>query len=135
LVKAFSLKNDRSEIRRLVEELATFGRDNALPSEMMNDIRLVVEEIVTNIISYGYDDGKVHWIDLRVELKSGQVTVRIKDDGKPFDPTTDFKPDIETPFENRRIGGMGIYLIQKLMDEIHYEYENGNNVLVIKKAV
>jgi anti-sigma regulatory factor (Ser/Thr protein kinase) len=131
---AIELRNDLSEIdriQRLVEERAP---EWALSPSSLNAINVSLDEVLTNIISYGYDDGAEHSIAIRVALETdGQVTIEVADDGKPFNPLETPEPDTDADIDDRPIGGLGIHLVLKLMDEVAYRRENDRNILTLKR--
>ena len=131
---AVELRNDLSEIdriQRLVEERAP---EWALSPSSLNAINVSLDEVLTNIISYGYDDGAEHSIAIRVALETdGQVTIEVADDGKPFNPLETPEPDTDADIDDRPIGGLGIHLVLKLMDEVAYRRENDRNILTLKR--
>ncbi len=127
------LKNDLIEIERLADCVLAFGEKNKLNDEIVWEIRLVLEEIVTNIISYGYEDKADHAIDVSIVNGAKYITISIKDDAKPFNPLEQPEPDLEIPFEDREIGGMGIHLVREIMDEFNYKREDDGNLLVMRR--
>ena len=131
---AVELHNDLSEIdrvQRLVEEHAA---DWALSPSSLNAINVSLDEILTNIISYGYDDGAAHLIAVRVALEGdGQVTVEVADDGRAFNPLQSPEPDTHAAIDDRPIGGLGIHLVLRLMDEVAYRRENERNILPLRR--
>lgn len=99
-------------------------------------ITLCLEEIFTNIASYAYEDdnsGKKGYIELDVDMESKVLCITFKDSGKPFNPLEKEDPDITIPLEDRQEGGLGIFLVKKYMDELHYEYVDGLNVFTMTK--
>jgi anti-sigma regulatory factor (Ser/Thr protein kinase) len=129
------LKNDLLEIQRLAQTIVTFGKTFHLSREIVHDLNLVLEEVISNTILYGYEDTNTHQIDVQISLQGQMLILQIKDDGKPFNPLEAPDPDIEKPIEEREIGGLGIYLVRRLMDELAYKREDGENVLVMKKQL
>ena len=95
-------------------------------------LRLVCEEIVMNITSYAYPDDVEGFIDIDIQ-KTDRIILRFEDGGVPFNPLNYEEPDITLPWEERRIGGLGIYLVMKKMDAVRYEYANNRNILTIEK--
>ena len=99
-------------------------------------LRLSIEETVENVVQYAYKDG-IGWMEVGTDLdKNGlMLTITLKDAGKPFNPLEKPDPDINLPLEEREIGGLGIYLCKQLMDEVSYRYEDGCNILTMKKGI
>ena len=99
-------------------------------------LRLSIEETVENVVQYAYKDG-IGWMEVGTALeKNGlTLTITLKDAGKPFNPLEKSDPDINLPLEEREIGGLGIYLCKQLMDEVLYRYEDGCNILTMKKEI
>jgi len=127
------LANDIQDIPRLKDVCARFIKKNNIRNEIHEDINLALEEVVSNVIYYGFEDGKKHDIDVRIRKESGHISVTIIDDGSPFDPLMQPKPDISRPVTERRQGGLGIFIAQKVMDDIYYKREHDKNVLVMRK--
>jgi len=99
-------------------------------------IRLSIEEAVENVVRYAYDGG-LGWIEVGTELDPDGVmlTILLRDAGVPFNPLEKADPDVTLPLEERQVGGLGIYLCKQLMDHIEYKYEDGCNILLMKKKV
>ena len=100
--------------------------------EVFFAIRLACEEVVVNIASYAYPDDVEGFIDIDIQ-KTDRIILRFEDGGVPFNPLDHEEPDITLPWEERRIGGLGIYLVMKKMDAVRYEYANDRNILTIEK--
>ena len=98
-------------------------------------LRLCIEEVVENIVSYAYNDGNGS-VEVGTNIKEGdKLYITFKDSGVPFDPLAKEDPDITLSAEDRQIGGLGIFLCKQLMDDIQYHYEDGHNVLVMIKQL
>ena len=99
-------------------------------------IELSVEEAVENVVQYAYEGG-IGWLEAGTSLddKSLILTIELRDAGVPFNPLEKTDPDITLAADERPVGGLGIYLCKSMMDNINYRYEDGNNVLVMKKRV
>jgi len=130
---AFELKNNLSEIERLSQIVTEFGGLNNLSPKVLFAVNLALEEILTNIISYGYEDNNEHVIVIRLSLKDEELVAEVEDDGRPFNPLEVPKPDISRPLEDRKIGGLGIHLVRNLMDGLEYRRYGGKNISVMKK--
>ena len=98
-------------------------------------VRLVVEELVINIVNYAYSDGDNDYLDVETSLTEDQITIRFRDGGVPFNPLEQDSPDISQPLRQRKIGGLGIFIVSKKMDHMTYEHTNGENVLTVRKYI
>lgn len=97
-------------------------------------LRLACEEVVMNITSYAYPEGSDGYLDIEIQ-KTDRVIIRFIDGGDPFNPLEQPTPDTQMPWKRRRIGGLGIFLVIKKMDDIRYVYEENKNVLTIEKVI
>lgn len=122
------------EIERIHAAVDILAEAEGWPEDLLFQIKLVLEEMGTNIVKYGDDgEGKT---DVRITLtsESDALTMEIVDDGKPFDPFTEAPPpDLDSPIPERPIGGLGVFLVQQLMDEFRYVREDGRNKLTFIK--
>ena len=123
--------NDPDPVIEFVEEqLAQFD----CPPKALYQIQVAIEEILVNIVSYAQlaeDDG----IEVRCEVLDDplRVILQFLDGGVPFDPLAKEDPDISPDALEEREGGLGIFLVKQMMDEVSYAYENGKNTLMIQK--
>lgn len=129
------LENDLAELQRLNRLLEEFAEHHGVPSEMVFRITLVLEEIITNAISYGFEDKLQHEIAVRLTWAEPEMTIEVEDDGRPFNPLEAPPPDMEKPLTERKIGGLGIHLVREMMDELEYRRENGKNVFILKTKI
>lgn len=132
---AFELKNDLTELDRLCQNCETVGVSMGMTKKLIFEINLALDELFTNIISYGFKDDKEHVIKIDIQAENNVLTIRIEDDGTPFNPVEADAPDLECRIEDCKIGGLGIHLIKSLMDEIRYERVNDMNILYLKKRI
>lgn len=134
MVRMFSFSID-AEIRNIpvvAEGLEGFLLDVGVNPEILPDIQLAVDEAVTNIIRHGYA-GKPGTIKISCSVDGGVVRTEIRDSAPPFNPLTIPDPDLTADLADRVVGGMGIFLIRKVMDAVTYEYVEGENVLKMEK--
>ena len=127
-----------ADTKKLSEVAAFLGRfldaaNCSLKKRM--EIQLAVEEIFTNIASYGYEGKEKGTVLLHVTLSEdpSAITIRISDHGIPYDPLARDDPDITLSAEKRKIGGLGVFLVKKMMDEVDYKRKDGQNILTLKK--
>ena len=128
------LEATREELPRMQAALEAFAREEGWPSRLEFQIKLVIEEVVMNILSHGYEEGGDH--DILIELASDgeKIGIEIVDDGRPYDPLTEAPaPDTEAPLADRPVGGLGVYLVCALMDEASYRREDNLNRLALTK--
>ena len=129
------LTNKISEVSRVVDQVEVFGEENGLPFKVLNTINLALDEIITNIVSYGYTDDASHEIDIELILDEKLLTVKITDDAVEFNPLDQPEPDVNIPLEEKKIGGLGIHLIRNLIDELDYKRIDDKNVFVMRKKL
>jgi anti-sigma regulatory factor (Ser/Thr protein kinase) len=103
-----------------------------LPEKAVYDMKLSCEEVLLNIVSYAYPDGDgqldISWED---DTERRLLNVTFEDSGIPFNPLQKEEPDLTIPMREKKIGGLGIMLVRKLMDEVQYAYIDGKNRLTI----
>lgn len=124
-----SLTNDVQEVGRVIDSLEEFGARHGIPPEQSLRFGLALDELITNIISYGLAGREDGVIRLTIEHRDGVLRAELVDDGPPFDP---LNADIEEPtgdIEERRIGGLGIALVKASMDRLGYRRDGGFNRL------
>lgn len=130
-----TLANRISDLVRLNQDLADFGRRHDLPADAVRDLVLVLEEILTNTISYGYSDRRDHEIRVTLSLQAGEIRVTVEDDGRPFNPLEAPDADTTKSLEEREVGGLGIFLVRKLTDGLDYRREGEKNLLTLRKRL
>jgi len=132
---SFKLKSNLSELDALCQNLEKFGQSMGLSKKCIFEANLALDELFTNIISYGFDDKNEHTISITIALQNDDLVVHIEDDGIPFNPTNAETPNLECSIEECRIGGLGIHLAKNLMDEVCYQRCKDKNILTLKKNV
>lgn len=126
------IKDKSSEIIEFVMSSPDIPDDDVLKFKL----RLSIEEAVENVVRYAYDGG-IGWLETNIDFNQDTLllTIQLRDAGVPFNPLEKTDPDVTLSAEDRNIGGLGIYLCKKMMDNIEYRYEDGNNVLTMTKRV
>ena len=126
------IKDKSSEIIEFVMSSPDIPDDDVLKFKL----RLSIEEAVENVVRYAYNGG-IGWLETNIDFNQDTLllTIQLRDAGVPFNPLEKKDPDVTLSAEDRNIGGLGIYLCKKMMDNIEYRYEDGNNVLTMTKKV
>ena len=107
---------------------------NNCPMRVMLEIDVAAEELFVNVASYAYTSGIGSVaIEVNFEEKPKAVAIRFIDSGIPYNPLEKEDPDVTLPAEKRGIGGLGVFMVKKSMDEVTYEYKDGKNHLTIRK--
>ena len=101
----------------------------------ITDINICLDELFTNTVSYGFEDDLKHFIRFIISLHKNVLTILIEDEGVPFNPLMKKEPEIPADLLDARIGGLGIHIVKKLMDDISYERIDGKNRLTMKKLI
>src|SRR5438309_1069004 len=116
------LTNDSRELEALTTGLCAFCAQQGVPDEVLNTMRLALEEVVTNVIHHGCSPDERHTIDVRLAWEGDEFTAVVADDGRPFDPLAHPVPDTNLPIEERPIGGLGVHMVRRLMDGLEYHW-------------
>ena len=130
-----ALKNNIEEINRLHTFIEEVGEAFSLPMKVVMNLNLVLEEAVTNVIMYAYPQEQNECIYLTAKKQDDKLVFVLTDSGKAFDPTQTPDADITLSADERKIGGLGIFLIRKIMNEVKYERIDDKNVLTLEKEI
>lgn len=123
-------------IRRAADDFDAFSRANQLPAGATWPFQVALDEMLSNIVHHGYEKPmERREIEIRFWLEDGVLELTIVDDAAPFNPLTAAEPDTTRPAEEKPMGGLGIFLVRKLMDTVAYEHREGRNRLVCRKRV
>ncbi len=133
----FSLRlhNRLLELDRVADAVEAFGEAHGLSARLRFQIRLVLDELLTNIISYGYPEDGEHEITVAMGQDGPRLRFVLEDDARPFDPLTAKTPDTAADTDDRPIGGLGIHLVRTIMDRVAYERVDGTNRLILEKDI
>jgi anti-sigma regulatory factor (Ser/Thr protein kinase) len=134
-IKHFVIENQIGELSSLAEKIDDLAEQWKLPQSLAMNINLVIEEAVSNIIFYAFNDNSKHEIGISISLENSRLTIKITDDGNPFNPLAQEQPDINLPAEERPVGGLGIFLIAQIMDEMNYARNKNENILTLTKSI
>ena len=129
------LRNQLSELALLDDVLDRLGARGGVPAATLAEVRIVCDEIVSNVIRHAYPDGGPHDIEVRLELAGHRIVVTVLDDGVSFNPLVAPAADTSLPLEQRELGGLGIHLVKRLTDEARYRRQDGRNAITLVKVV
>ena len=130
-----TLHNDINQIPQLATLIESIAREKQLDQALAMSLNLALEEAVTNVILYAYPPKIDGTVDIDATIRKDSLQFVITDKGSPFDPTVVPEADTTLGVEDRPIGGLGIYLVRKLMDSVEYEYTDGKNILTLTKKL
>ena len=127
--------NQGSELARVAGFLDRLGAERHLAPEVVADMQVALDEVLTNIAKYAYTDNAEHKIHICFRVLEDVLEAVIEDDGVPFNPLAIPAPDVSTPLRERRVGGVGIHFVRSLMDGVAYDRAGERNRLVLTKRL
>lgn len=128
-----TLTNKISELGKIRDSLEHLGEAWGIDPQTCMSVNLALEEAFTNVVNYAFETSAPQEVIIDMQKTEAQIIITITDEGRPYDPTKSPEPDISLPAEERPVGGLGIFLIRKIMDEVIYERnENKNQLTLIK---
>ena len=127
--------NSAEEAPRISRRVEHFLQEKGVPETTINKVLLCVDELITNIIAHAYGDKEEHAVLLECRVFDEHLELELRDDGVPFDPTVQTRPNLKLSLEEREIGGLGIHLVMNLMDKVEYQREGDFNVLKATKIL
>ena len=131
------LNNDFKSLETLNSFILQISRDHNVSQDILSRVKLSLEELIVNIISYGYEDTHPHTFELKAHVNKtknkNKITFFLKSGGKPFNPLIFQPPKKTANIETASVGGFGILLAKTFMDSIAYTYEEGLNQLILTK--
>jgi anti-sigma regulatory factor (Ser/Thr protein kinase) len=128
-----TLANRAAEIGRLQDEFEAFARHHKVPDSAVHAVQLALEELLTNILHYAYEDAGDHSISIRLDCEGDALRIEVEDDGRAFDLTSHPPPDLSLPLADRPIGGLGIHMIRRSLDQVDYRRAGGRNIVTLRK--
>jgi len=132
---SFKLKSEISELNALFQNINSFGQVVGLSETSISEINICLDELFTNIVLYGFEDDLEHIIMFNISFHGNALIVNITDDGIPFNPLEKKDSELAPDISKAKIGGLGIHIVKKLMDDIFYERKQGKNRLTLKKFI
>lgn len=131
-----AITNDVAELERLATLVDEFIETHGMPEKLAFNLNVCLDELITNIISYGYDDEGPHQIDVSFIFDGRELITEIHDDAKEYNPFIDApEPDLDLDVDDRPIGGLGVFLVKEFMDGTDYRHDAGRNVTTLRKTI
>jgi anti-sigma regulatory factor (Ser/Thr protein kinase) len=124
----------KGQAREILDAILESPELSSCSMNTILSLRLACEEIVMNVTTYAYLPEDEGWLDVQIQ-KTDRITICFQDGGVPFNPLEQENPDTEMSWKNRRIGGLGIFILRRKMDDVRYVYENNRNILTIEKNI
>lgn len=125
--------NRPPELARVFAAVDDIARDR-VPAEAADDLKVALDEILSNVMAHGYTDGAAHEIRVTIALDCARIVALVEDDGVAFDPLAVPAPDLAADAGQRPLGGLGIHLVRGLMSDIQYQRIAGRNVLRLARS-
>ena len=128
-----AIKNQLDQMPQVIESFEAFGEKNELSFGVIQKFNIALDELLNNIISYGFQDDLDHDINVDVELRNERLIITLTDDGVPFNPFRNDPPDTKLSIDERNIGGLGIHIVKNLVDEYDYKRQSDKNIITLVK--
>ncbi len=129
------ITNQIAQLEILANTLDNISEEWGIPMNTSLSLNLVLEELVTNIIFYGYNDKEEHQISIHLSYIDHTFQIIIEDDAREFNPLTKAEPDLDADIENRSIGGLGIHFVRQIMDSFTYVRKENKNIVTLTKNI
>ena len=129
-----TVKNRIEDLLRVNSIFESFATQHDIGGRLRYHLLVSIEEILTNIIKYGFDEQGVHPIHITFRLVLENVEMEFEDRGREFNPLEVDEPNLETAIEDRQLGGLGIHLVKKMVDVAEYRREGDRNILLLRKS-
>ncbi len=131
--KVITISNTIDDVGNAVMAFEEFAEFCEISMPVMMKVNVVLDELLSNIVKYGFDDEGAHKIHVTLEFFGRKLVITFEDDGIPFNPFQKTPPDLTKPIEEREIGGLGIHLVRNLMDEFSYKRDVNRNIVCMVK--
>jgi anti-sigma regulatory factor (Ser/Thr protein kinase) len=129
-----TVKNRIEDLLRVNSIFESFATQHEIGGRLRYHLLVSIEEILTNIIKYGFDESGVHPIHITFRHNLGVIELEFEDRGREFNPLEIAEPDLETPIEDRQLGGLGIHLVKNMVDLAEYRRDGDRNILLLRKT-
>lgn len=130
-----NLRGVLEELPRVHRELGEFAARHGIPESVLHDVHVALEEVLTNLVTYGSPEGKESSIEVQAILEGQVLRLVVEDDTPSFDPLKVEAPDVTAELADRPVGGLGLLLVRELMDSVQYEQREGRNRLTLTRSL
>ena len=129
------LKNDLSELEKVMSFVSELCLQNSISPDTEYDLNLALDEMISNVAQHAFPQSEEHHFSVQISLSNKEFLARIEDDGVEFNPMAHPLPDLDAPLEQRKEGGLGIYLVRQIMTSVDYQRIEGKNVVTLRKKL
>ena len=136
MLRSLNIPADAAAMGQVLDFVAAFAIEHHLPHEEVARVSIVLEELLTNTVKYGYEgsDGRGR-VEISLEFVEARLTIQFVDDAREFDPFTVALPDISDDTDSRSVGGLGLQVVRALADERRYRRDSGRNIIFLARKV
>ena len=127
-----SIPGRLSEVDAVARQVEEFGDAHGLPGPKVYVINLALDELITNVVSYGFGGVPEPEIRITLRMEGDALVLIVEDNGQPFDPTQEVPTDVTSPLTERPIGGLGLHLVKNFADRLSYEFADGRNRVIME---
>lgn len=128
-----TIRNRRDDLPRVVRAVDRLAAEHHIAAQVVSDMQIALDELLTNIVKYGYTDDAEHEIRIRLRVLDDALEATVEDDGVPFNPLESKAPDTSRPLRERRIGGVGLHFVKNLMSDVRYNRVGNRNRVVLRR--
>ena len=132
--RRISFKAEMENLPKVNTFVTNFLQDKEVSKKAINQLLLAIEEIFANIVNYAYPDGAGD-VNVIVSIENNVLKITFKDKGVAYDPLERNDPDVSLNLNERKEGGLGVFITKKLVDNINYERKNDQNILTLEKKL
>ena len=127
-----SIPGRLTEVDAVARRVEEFGDAHGLPGPKVYVINLALDELITNVVSYGFGGVPEPEIRITLRMEGDALVLIMEDNGQPFDPTQEVPTDVTSPLAERPIGGLGLHLVKSFADRLSYEFADGRNRVIVE---
>jgi anti-sigma regulatory factor (Ser/Thr protein kinase) len=130
-----SIGTDPGEVEEVNSAFAGFAETHGVPANTRRNLNVALDELLANVLSHGMAGRDGGSVTVEVDLDQESLTLTLTDDGPPFDPFGQADPDTTLSVDDREIGGLGVHIVRRLVDDVSYERRDGRNVVTLVKRL